>query len=109
MARSVLDQPHFKDEAAAFAYVEAHLWQRGPVCPHCGATDDHVRKLNGKTTYWSTAGLTSTRGRPRVPCAWSSETVTRNSCCLHRRPTTLMKPLKNKPSAPIKHPVLDGC
>jgi transposase-like protein len=50
MARSVLDQPHFRDEAKAFAYVEAHLWPNGPVCPHCGATGDDVGRLNGKTT-----------------------------------------------------------
>jgi transposase-like protein len=30
--------------------VEAHLWPLGPVCPHCGATDDHVKRLGGKTT-----------------------------------------------------------
>jgi transposase-like protein len=33
---SVLSQPQFHDEAAAFAYVEAELWPQGPVCPHCG-------------------------------------------------------------------------
>lgn len=50
MARSVLDAPHFRTEEAAFAYVEAKLWPNGPVCPHCGATDDHVKRLNGKST-----------------------------------------------------------
>src|SRR5665213_2413482 len=34
---SVLSQPQFHDEAAAFAWVEAALWPQGPVCPHCGA------------------------------------------------------------------------
>jgi transposase-like protein len=33
---SVLSQPQFHDEAAAFAYVEAELWPQGPICPHCG-------------------------------------------------------------------------
>lgn len=33
---SVLSQPQFHDEAAAFEYVEATLWPNGPVCPHCG-------------------------------------------------------------------------
>lgn len=33
---SILSQPQFHDEAAAFAYVEAELWPTGPVCPHCG-------------------------------------------------------------------------
>ncbi len=50
MAKSVLNAPQFQTEAAAFAYVEARLWPTGPVCPFCGACDDHVRALNGKTT-----------------------------------------------------------
>ncbi len=50
MARSVLSEPHFHNEDAAFAYVEKKLWPNGPHCPHCGATGEHVRKLNGKTT-----------------------------------------------------------
>ena len=36
---SVLSQPHFHDEAAAFAYVEAELWPNGPICPHCGGLE----------------------------------------------------------------------
>jgi transposase-like protein len=50
VAKSIFNEPQFQTEAAAFAYVEAHLWPQGPVCPHCGATDDHVKRLNGKTT-----------------------------------------------------------
>jgi len=49
MARPVLNAPHFQDEAAAFAYVEAHLWPNGPVCPFCGETS-RIGRLNGKTT-----------------------------------------------------------
>jgi transposase-like protein len=33
---SVLNQPHFQDEAAAFERVEKVIWPNGPVCPHCG-------------------------------------------------------------------------
>jgi transposase-like protein len=33
---SVLNEPYFHDEAAAFAALEAILWHDGPVCPHCG-------------------------------------------------------------------------
>jgi transposase-like protein len=33
---SVLNQPYFHDEAAAFAKLEGVLWPNGPVCPHCG-------------------------------------------------------------------------
>jgi transposase-like protein len=50
MASSVFDAPHFLDEGAAFAYVEAMLWPDGPVCPHCGSFGDDVGRLNGKTT-----------------------------------------------------------
>ena len=48
---SVLEAPHFHDEAAAYEYVEALLWPTGPVCPHCGNCDSaKIGKLNGKTT-----------------------------------------------------------
>jgi transposase-like protein len=50
MARSVLSAPHFQSEEAAFAFVEAKLWPDGPVCPFCGATEEHVGRLKGKTT-----------------------------------------------------------
>ena len=50
MARSVLSSAHFQNEEAAFAYVEARLWPEGPTCPRCGATEEHIGKLNGKTT-----------------------------------------------------------
>lgn len=37
---SALSAPYMRDEAAAFAHVEAMLWPDGPVCPACGAVDD---------------------------------------------------------------------
>jgi transposase-like protein len=49
MARSVLNAPHYHNEAAAFAFVEAHLWPDGPICPHCGETK-RIGELKGKTT-----------------------------------------------------------
>jgi transposase-like protein len=49
MAKSVLSEPHFHIEKAAFAYVEARLWPNGPVCHHCGERE-RVGKLAGKTT-----------------------------------------------------------
>jgi transposase-like protein len=49
MAKSVLNAPHFQDEKAAFAYVEAHLWADGRSCPHCGVLDQS-KPMNGKTT-----------------------------------------------------------
>jgi transposase-like protein len=35
-AISKLSAPHFTDEDAARAYLEALRWPSGPVCPHCG-------------------------------------------------------------------------
>jgi transposase-like protein len=49
MAKSVLNAPHFQDEKAAFAYVEAHLWAEGRSCPHCGVLGESSA-MNGKTT-----------------------------------------------------------
>jgi transposase-like protein len=51
MAKSILNAPHFQNENAAFAYVEARLWHSGPICPHCGNADvGRIHKLAGKTT-----------------------------------------------------------
>ena len=47
---SVLSASHFHSEEAAFAYVEAHLWPNGPVCPFCGATAERIGRLEGKST-----------------------------------------------------------
>jgi transposase-like protein len=47
--RSELSAPHFHDEDAARAVVEAHLWPNGPVCPFCGETV-RIGELKGKTT-----------------------------------------------------------
>ena len=42
---------YFRDEAAAFAYVEGRLWPEGPTCPHCGNADGaKIKPLQGKTT-----------------------------------------------------------
>ncbi|MFN3459805.1 MAG: IS1595 family transposase, partial [Oceanibaculum sp.] len=46
---SVLSQPYFHDEAAAFAKLEEILWSDGIVCPHCG-TVGKAYEINGKTT-----------------------------------------------------------
>lgn len=47
---SILSDAHFHSEEAAYAFVESRLWPGGPVCPHCGATKEHVGRLKGKTT-----------------------------------------------------------
>jgi transposase-like protein len=51
MAKSVLSEIQFQNEAAAFAYVEARLWPNGPVCHHCGERNGaRIGRLQGKTT-----------------------------------------------------------
>jgi transposase-like protein len=46
---SALSAPHFHNEEAAYAYVEARLWPQGPVCPHCGGIE-RIGKMGGKST-----------------------------------------------------------
>lgn len=46
---SYLSAPHFHDEEAAYAFVEAALWPSGPVCPHCGCVE-RIGKMGGKST-----------------------------------------------------------
>ena len=46
---SVLNLKHFRDEAVAFAEMEALLWPDGPVCPHCGGMD-RIYVLKGVRT-----------------------------------------------------------
>jgi transposase-like protein len=46
---SVLSAKHFHDEAAAYAFLEARIWPRGPVCPHCGGVD-RLSKMKGEST-----------------------------------------------------------
>jgi len=43
---SVLTQPHFHDEEAAFVKLENIMWPEGPVCPHCGGKE-RIYVLNG--------------------------------------------------------------
>ena len=44
---SVLSQPHFHDEAKAFAFLESVVWADGVVCPHCGVSRGRVYDLSG--------------------------------------------------------------
>lgn len=43
----LLKNPIFKDETKAREWLEARVWPKGPICPHCGATDKDVTKLDG--------------------------------------------------------------
>src|SRR3981189_3109009 len=49
MPKPVLDEPRFRNEEAAYAYVEAIVWPNGRVCPHCGVFDKSGL-LQGKST-----------------------------------------------------------
>ncbi|MGO9569137.1 MAG: IS1595 family transposase [Desulfomonilaceae bacterium] len=49
MSQAIISKPHFQNEEAAYAYVEARIWPNGPVCPHCGATE-RISKMKGEST-----------------------------------------------------------
>ena len=49
MSKSILSQPHFHNEEAAYEFVEARIWPRGPVCPHCGGMERNKR-MGGEST-----------------------------------------------------------
>src|SRR3954447_24725431 len=46
---SVLSEPQYHSEEAAYAFVEAHVWRHGRVCPHCGMVE-RSGALKGKST-----------------------------------------------------------
>lgn len=51
MAKSIFSAPHFHNEDAAFAFIEERLWPNGPICPHCGNTDQaRIGRLTGKSS-----------------------------------------------------------
>ena len=47
--KSVFDDKHFRDEQAAYDWVESRVWPEGPICPHCGGTD-RISRMGGKST-----------------------------------------------------------
>ncbi|MDO9489306.1 MAG: IS1595 family transposase [Sphingomonadaceae bacterium] len=49
MAAAALSAPHFHNEEAAYAFVEARVWPQGPVCPHCGGVE-RIGKMGGAST-----------------------------------------------------------
>jgi len=49
MGKSIISAPHFHNEEAAYAFVEARIWPDGPVCPKCGGKE-RIGKMNGKST-----------------------------------------------------------
>src|SRR5215216_36414 len=49
MSEAAAQNPIFTNEIAAREALEAVRWPNGPVCPHCGSTDDDVALLQGKS------------------------------------------------------------
>ena len=49
MANSILSAKVLQNETVAIAWVEARVWPKGPVCPHCGGFD-RIGKMKGKAT-----------------------------------------------------------
>jgi transposase-like protein len=46
---AIFNAPHFHDEEAAYAWVEARVWPQGPICPHCGSVE-RISKMGGQST-----------------------------------------------------------
>ena len=46
---SILSQPYFHNEEAAYEFVESKLWPHGAICPKCGERE-RVSKMQGKST-----------------------------------------------------------
>ncbi len=45
---AILDSPEFQDDDLAREWFEARIWPTGPVCPHCSAPSESVKRLSGK-------------------------------------------------------------
>src|SRR5689334_22729026 len=61
MANSVLSEPYFQDEQAAFDRLEAIIWPDGIVCPHCGSVG-RAGALNGVVGKTGKPALGSKKG-----------------------------------------------
>lgn len=47
---SILSEPHFHNEEAAFERLEAIVWPNGPTCPKCGNCDsERITRVTGAT------------------------------------------------------------
>src|SRR5690348_12462340 len=44
---AILQNPIFQDETKARHWLERRVWPKGPICPHCGASDKDVTELDG--------------------------------------------------------------
>jgi hypothetical protein len=66
MAKSVLSDKRFHDEATAFAFVEAKLWPQGPVCPKCGGEGYPLEGVRGKPKIDKKTGKVIAEGKVRI-------------------------------------------
>lgn len=49
MAKAIFQDPMFQDEDKAREALEAVRWPEGPICPHCGNSDqEKIAKVEGK-------------------------------------------------------------
>lgn len=62
---SLLSQKHLQDEEAAYAWVEAHVWPEGPICPKCGSVE-RISKMQGKATRFGLYKCYACRSQFRV-------------------------------------------
>jgi transposase-like protein len=49
---SVLSEPHFHNEEAAFARLESIVWAQGRFCPRCGGFDRITKVKGGRMGLW---------------------------------------------------------
>lgn len=49
MSESLLSMAHLQNEEAAYAFVEARIWPKGAVCPHCGGTERNKKMMGAST------------------------------------------------------------
>jgi hypothetical protein len=54
---AVLQNPIFQDETKTREWLEARVWPNGPVCAHCGATDDDATSSKAPSTVLAPASL----------------------------------------------------
>ncbi|HEV7911791.1 MAG TPA: transposase, partial [Methylocella sp.] len=45
---SILSEPHFHNEVAAIAWLEAIVWPKGAFCPRCGGFDRITEVRGGR-------------------------------------------------------------
>lgn len=63
-----LSHPIFTDPEAARLHLEKQRWPRGPVCPHCGATDEYVKAISGARAQGSRANPEGAERRGLYQC-----------------------------------------